>query len=46
MHDDRFYTCILLAHRLYELRRGRTVTTKKKKKNIDGWLKMKPPKIL
>jgi len=23
MHDDRFYTIILLAHRLYELRRGK-----------------------
>ena len=22
MHDDRFYTAIMLAHRLYELRRG------------------------
>lgn len=25
MHDDRFYTAILLAHRLYELRRGDTI---------------------
>lgn len=28
MHDDRFYVMIMLAHRLYELRRGRTVTPK------------------
>lgn len=25
MHDDRFYTIIMLAHRLYELRRGQIV---------------------
>ncbi len=25
LHDDRFYTAILLAHRLYALRRGETV---------------------
>ena len=25
LHDDRFYTIIMLAHRLYELRRGQTV---------------------
>lgn len=25
MHDDRFYTVIMLAHYLYELRRGQTV---------------------
>ena len=25
MHDDRVYTAIMLAHRLYELRRGHTV---------------------
>ena len=28
MHDDRFYVAILLAHRLYELRRGEVVTPK------------------
>ena len=27
MHDDRFYTIIMLAHRLYELRRGQTVNS-------------------
>ena len=25
MHDDRFYTIILLAHRLYEIRRGQII---------------------
>ena len=29
MHDDRFYTVIMLAHYLYDLRRGQTVTTEK-----------------
>lgn len=29
MHDDRFYVLIMLAHRLYELRRGQTVMEKK-----------------
>lgn len=31
MHDDRFYTVIMLAHYLYDLRRGQTVTTNKPK---------------
>lgn len=26
MHDDRFYTIIMLAHRLYELRRGQIIS--------------------
>ena len=29
MHDDRFYVLITLAHRLYELRRGQIITSKK-----------------
>jgi len=28
MHDDRFYVLIMLAHRLYELRRGQTIVNK------------------
>ena len=28
MHDDRFYVLIMLAHRLYELRRGQVVSSK------------------
>ena len=37
MHDDRFYVAILLAHRLYELRRGKVVNKvdqKTKWKNV------------
>ena len=30
MHDDRFYVLIMLAHRLYELRRGQTIQPKQK----------------
>lgn len=30
MHDDRFYVAILLAHRLYELRRGKIVEDHRK----------------
>ena len=30
MHDDRFYVLIMLAHRLYELRRGQIITTEGK----------------
>ena len=29
IHDDRFYVLIMLAHRLYELRRGQIITPKK-----------------
>ena len=34
MHDDRFYVLILLAHRLYEIRRGEIVHKLKPKYNI------------
>ena len=34
MHDDRFYVMIMLAHRLYELRRGKTVAPKTNRFNI------------
>lgn len=30
MHDDRFYVLIMLAHRLYELRRGQIITPESK----------------
>lgn len=33
MHDDRFYVLIMLAHRLYELRRGQVITTEKPKRD-------------
>lgn len=32
MHDDRFYVLIMLAHRLYELRRGQIIQTKQEEK--------------
>ena len=28
MHDDRFYVLIMLAHRLYELRRGQVIQSR------------------
>lgn len=33
MHDDRFYTIIMLAHYLYELRRGQTISSEPEKIN-------------
>lgn len=37
MHDDRFYVLIMLAHRLYELRRGQTISDKPRPKpNYDS----------
>lgn len=33
MHDDRFYTVIMLAHYLYELRRGQTISSEPQKKD-------------
>jgi hypothetical protein len=33
MHDDRFYVLIMLAHRLYELRRGQTISSDKPKRD-------------
>ena len=30
MHDDRFYVAILLAHRLYEIRRGEIIKPQKR----------------
>lgn len=43
MHDDRFYALILLAHRLYELRRGQIVTPKAKF-NTSQYIMARPPK--
>ena len=45
MHDDRFYVMILLAHRLYELRRSKAMNTRKKTKDSSAWLQMRAPKI-
>lgn len=35
MHDDRFYTLILLAHRLYEIRRGEIINKPKVQSTLD-----------
>lgn len=47
MHDDRFYTMLLLAHRLYELRREKTMKGKKQavKKDYTEILRVRPPKF-
>lgn len=44
MHDDRFYAMIMLAHRLYEIRRGETVV---KNRKVDKRVKVafRKPKI-
>lgn len=34
MHDDRFYVAILLAHRLYEIRRGSVIKPQSKTQNL------------
>ncbi|WP_143322786.1 terminase family protein [Clostridium sp. HBUAS56010] len=36
MHDDRFYVLIMLAHRLYELRRGQVITSETPKVNYSS----------
>lgn len=45
MHDDRFYVAILLAHRLYELRRGKIIEEHKQKANPLEGIMFKQPKI-
>ena len=35
LHDDRFYTLIMLAHRLHELRRGQTLQSANQNNNYD-----------
>lgn len=35
LHDDRFYVAIMLAHRLYELRRGETVRERDDESDFD-----------
>lgn len=45
-HDDRFYTVIMLAHYLYELRRGKRMTENvKKQKNYKDLFTIRPPKL-
>lgn len=36
MHDDRFYVLIMLAHRLYELRRGQVITSTRPRANYSS----------
>lgn len=45
MHDDRFYVMILLAHRLFELRRAKAMRTRKKTNDISALLQVRAPKI-
>ncbi len=44
MHDDRFYVAIMLAHRLYELRRGTVVAPPEAYKNT-SLIMMKAPNL-
>lgn len=43
MHDDRFYVLILLAHRLYELRRG-SIVSKQPTEDITTFFMARPAK--
>lgn len=45
MHDDRFYTAILLAHRLYEIRRGSIVNKERPKKDYSKIFKVRSPRL-
>ena len=45
LHDDRFYTILLCAHRLYELRREKAMKTRKKTKDTSALLQMRAPKL-
>lgn len=45
IHDDRFYTIIMLAHRLYELRRGEIVN-KPKQSASTPLFEFRKPKLL
>lgn len=43
--DDRAFTLFLLAHRLYELRRGKTIRKRRVKKDISDYIQFRAPKI-
>ena len=43
MHDDRFYVLILLAQRLYELRRG-TIVSQQPIQDITTYFMARPAK--
>ena len=44
-HDDRFYTSILLAHRLYELRRATNKRQRKEIKDTSSLFQIRAPKL-
>jgi hypothetical protein len=39
MHDDRFYTAIMLAHYLYELRRGEIISSNRPNNSLENFAK-------
>lgn len=45
MHDDRFYVILLLAHRLYELRRETSFKHKPKNTNAGDYIRFRAPKL-
>lgn len=45
MHDDRFYTAIMLAHRLYELRRGNIIQRQKPKIDPSQLVQIRTPQL-
>ena len=45
MHDDRFYTVILIAHRLYELRRGNAIRQSKAPSPASSYVHFRAPRI-
>lgn len=45
LHDDRLYSCLLCAHRLYELRRGKMIRKRRAKKDISEYIQFRAPKI-
>jgi len=40
--DDRFYTVIMLAHRLYELRRGQIISDNSNQAKLQDYFKSSP----
>lgn len=45
MHDDRFFSALLCAHRLYEIRRGKTIRSARAKKDISQYIHFRAPKL-
>lgn len=46
MHDDRFYSILLCAHRLYEIRRGKQIKRSRPKRDVSAYMQFRAPKIL